>query len=100
MSSFVAIHFPVRTLARLLAVVVGIAVSLGGALVQAPFATAASDNARAKVVSSLVGAAQSTQRKFGVPASVSIAQAIEASRWGTSAVAKKANNYFDTPAVG
>ena len=80
--------------------VVGIALSLGGALVQAPSANAVSDSTRTKFIGSLVAAAQSTQRKFGVPASVSMAQAIEASGWGTAGVAKKANNYFDTRCSG
>lgn len=86
-----------RTLARLLAVFVVAALSLSSALVQAPSAEAVSDSSKTKFIASLVSAAQSTQRKFGVPASVSIAQAIEASDWGASAVVKKANNYFDTP---
>lgn len=80
---------------------VGIALSLGGVLVLAPSAEAVSGSGgKTKFIASLVSAAQSTQRKFGVPASVSIAQAIQASDWGTSAVAKKANNYFDTPCGG
>ncbi|MGC3992730.1 MAG: peptidoglycan-binding protein [Propionicimonas sp.] len=76
---------------------VGLALSLGCALVQTPPASAVSTSAKTKFISSLVTAAQNTQRKFGVPASVSIAQAIEASDWGTSSEVSKAKNYFDTP---
>jgi peptidoglycan hydrolase-like protein with peptidoglycan-binding domain/cell wall-associated NlpC family hydrolase len=72
-----------------------------GVLVSAPSAEAVSaSGSKTKFIASLVSPAQATQRKFGVPASVSMAQAIEASDWGTSAVAKKANNYFDTPCGG
>ncbi|MFT4110999.1 peptidoglycan-binding protein [Propionicimonas sp.] len=56
-----------------------------------------STSAKTKFIASLVTAAKNTQRKFGVPASVSIAQAIEASDWGSSSVVSKAKNYFDTP---
>jgi peptidoglycan hydrolase-like protein with peptidoglycan-binding domain len=63
-------------------------------------AVAVSDISRQKFISSLVSAAQSAQRKFGVPASVSIAQAIEASSWGTSPATSKAKNYFNTPCSG
>lgn len=77
------------------------ALSLGGALSSAPSAEGVSaSGSKTRFISSLVSAAQATQRKFGVPASVSIAQAIEASNWGTSAVAKQANNYFDTRCGG
>ena len=86
---------------RLLVLVVGIALSLGGVLVSAPSAEAVSaSGSKTKFIAGLVSAAQATQRKFGVPASVSMAQAIQASDWGTSAVAKKANNFFDTPCGG
>jgi peptidoglycan hydrolase-like protein with peptidoglycan-binding domain len=73
-----------------------VALTFGAALVQPPVANAVSASAKEKFVASLVSVAQSTQRKFGVPASVSIAQAIEASDWGTSAQVTKAKNYFDT----
>ncbi len=74
----------------------GLALVLGLALVQPPVANAVSSSAKSKFISGLVSVAQSTQRKFGVPASVQIAQAIEASNWGTSSVASRAKNYFDT----
>ncbi len=75
----------------------GLALALGLALVQPPVATAVSSSAKTKFISGLVSVAQTTQRKFGVPASVLIAQAIEATDWGTSTVLSKANNYFNTP---
>ncbi|MCB0912174.1 MAG: peptidoglycan-binding protein [Propionibacteriaceae bacterium] len=75
----------------------GLALALGLALVQPPVANAVSSSAKAKFISSLVSTAQKTQNKFGVPASVLIAQAIEASDWGTSSAVSKANNYFNTP---
>ncbi|MGV8909395.1 MAG: peptidoglycan-binding protein [Propionicimonas sp.] len=80
--------------------VVGMALSLGAAVVQAPSAEAIADSSKTKFIVGLASAAQSTQRKFGVPASVSMAQAIEASDWGASPVVAKANNYFDTGCSG
>ncbi|MFT4296232.1 MAG: peptidoglycan-binding protein [Micropruina sp.] len=47
-------------------------------------------------IKSLVGPAQQAQKDYGVPASVSIAQAIADSDWGTSSAAKQAKNYFNT----
>ena len=85
---------------RLLAVFVGIVLFLGSALVQAFPAEALSASGKTSFIASMVSAAQGAQRKFGVPASVSIAQAIVASGWGASAVVKRANNYFDTPCRG
>ncbi|MGH9641235.1 MAG: glucosaminidase domain-containing protein, partial [Terriglobales bacterium] len=38
--------------------------------------------------------AQSSQQKYGVPAAVTIGQAILESNWGTSALAVKTNNHF------
>jgi len=77
-------------------VAVSVALGLGLALVQPPVAEASSAGTRQKFIASLVSVAQTTQRKFGVPASVSIAEAIEASNWGTSAQVSKAKNYFGT----
>jgi hypothetical protein len=77
-------------------VTTGLALVLGLALVQPSVANAVSSSTKSRFISGLVSVAQSTQRKFGVPASVQIAQAIEASNWGTSTVASKARNYFDT----
>ena len=41
-----------------------------------------------------IGPAQASQRETGVPASVTLAQAILESNWGTSALSQKANNFF------
>lgn len=86
----------VTALPRLLSLAIGAALTFGLALVQPPVADAASVTTKQKFIASVAGAAQATQRKFGVPASVSIAQAIEASDWGASAQVSKGNNYFDT----
>jgi peptidoglycan hydrolase-like protein with peptidoglycan-binding domain/cell wall-associated NlpC family hydrolase len=83
-----------------LSVAIAVAVTLGCALVQSPSAEAVSASAKTKFIASMVTAAQNTQRKFGVPASVSMAQAIVASDWGTSSAVDKAKNYFDTPCSG
>lgn len=56
----------------------------------------ASENAFLRTV---VPAAQSAARKWNVPASISIAQAILESGWGSSALSRKANNYFGIKAV-
>nr|WP_300143631.1 peptidoglycan-binding protein [Propionicimonas sp.] len=79
---------------------IAVAVTLGCALVQSPSAEAVSASAKTKFIASMVTAAQKTQRKFGVPASVSMALAIAASDWGTSSVVAKTKNYFDTPCSG
>jgi hypothetical protein len=75
----------------------GAAMVFGLALVGVAPASAVTGNAKAGFIASMVAPAQKAQRQFGVPASVSIAQAIVASDWGTSAPAKQAKNYFDTP---
>jgi hypothetical protein len=80
-----------------LSVAIGVALSFGPALVQGAPAEATTSTSKTTFISSLVSAAQKTQRKFGVPASVSMAQAIAASDWGTSSAVSKAKNYFDTP---
>jgi flagellum-specific peptidoglycan hydrolase FlgJ len=45
-------------------------------------------------------AAQESQTRSGVPASVTVAQAILESDWGESQLAKVANNYFGIKATG
>lgn len=77
---------------------IGLAMAVSAVLIDTPAASAATTITSAKkaFIASLVGPAQNAQRKFGVPASVSIAQAIEASDWGTSPAAKAAKNYFNT----
>ena len=47
----------------------------------------------------VVPAAIATEREYGVPASITIAQAIAESGWGKSALAKQANNFFGIKAV-
>ncbi len=49
---------------------------------------------------SVVPGAQAAEKKYGIPASVTLAQAILESGWGQSALAKKANNFFGIKAVG
>lgn len=85
-----------KALPRVLSAAIGVALTFGAALVQPPVANAVSSTSKDKFIASLVPVAQSTQRKFGVPASVSIAEAIAASNWGASAEVSKAKNYFDT----
>ncbi|MFT3861970.1 C40 family peptidase [Micropruina sp.] len=72
--------------------------ALSVALIDVSGGTAAtvSASAKQKFIDKVVSPAQKAQRSYGVPASVSIAQAIVASDWGTSSVSDKANNYFDT----
>lgn len=88
----------VKTSLRVLCATLGFALVLGLALVGTPTAVAASTttNAKKSFIASVVSAAQQSQRQFGVPASVSIAQAIEASDWGTSKPATSARNFFET----
>jgi flagellum-specific peptidoglycan hydrolase FlgJ len=47
-----------------------------------------------EILHSVAPAAQAAQRKWGVPASVTLAQWIFESTWGTSKLATTANNYF------
>jgi hypothetical protein len=86
----------VLPLVRALSTVLGIALVSGLGLATAPDAAAASDAARKSFVSSLVTPAQSAQRQYGVPASVSIAQAAVNTDWGASKLADQADNYFNT----
>jgi LysM repeat protein len=51
-------------------------------------------------IAAAVGPAQESQRATGVPASVTIAQAILESDWGDSRLAWDANNYFGIKATG
>ncbi len=51
-------------------------------------------NSQEAFILSLVRGAQTSQRVTGVPASVTIAQAILETYWGTSFLAREANNYF------
>jgi len=52
------------------------------------------DHHKRQFIEAAAAAAQDSQRRLGVPASVSIAQAIHESYWGTSKLAREANNFF------
>ncbi len=49
---------------------------------------------RQQFIEAAAAAAQETQRRYGVPASVAIAQAIHETGWGTSRLAREGNNFF------
>ncbi|MFN0073371.1 MAG: glycoside hydrolase family 73 protein [Chloroflexota bacterium] len=55
---------------------------------------------RAGFINTVGQAARESQLKTGVPASVTVAQAILESDWGESALARDANNYFGIKATG
>ncbi len=69
--------------------------ALGGAAVftAAPEADAAEVNRQA-FIARVAPAAKASQAKVGVPASVTIAQAIVESGWGQSQLTRRAHNYF------
>lgn len=50
---------------------------------------------RDAIIKGLAPSAQAAQRKWNVPASVLLAQAIRQSAWGCSRVAREQNNYFN-----
>lgn len=52
---------------------------------------------RREFARSIAAAAQAAQKKWGVPASILIAQAGHESRWGKSSLARKHNNFFGVP---
>jgi peptidoglycan hydrolase-like protein with peptidoglycan-binding domain len=74
----------------------GIAMLFGLWFVSSPGASAVTATAKQTFLTSLVTAAQTAQRQYGVPASVSLAQAAINSNWGTSKLATDAHNLFDT----
>ncbi|HML50389.1 MAG TPA: peptidoglycan-binding protein [Propionicimonas sp.] len=80
---------------RLISAVVGMALVGGLSLTAAPSASAVTSSAKLSFISQLVSSAQAAQSAYGVPASVSIAQAAVNSNWGTDTMAKSARNYFD-----
>lgn len=86
----------VKRVLRLLSSVVSIAMLIGLSYVAAPSAQAVSASAQKSLIARLVAPAQSAQRTYGVPASVSIAQAIVNTNWATTGLAKKAKNYYGT----
>jgi LysM repeat protein len=55
---------------------------------------------KAQFIAAAVPPAQASQRQTGVPASVTIAQAILESNWGDSLLAREANNFFGIKAYG
>jgi flagellum-specific peptidoglycan hydrolase FlgJ len=57
------------------------------------------NNAQNDFLKLVVPAAQSAMRKFGVPASITAAQAILESGWGMSALARQCYNFFGIKAV-
>ncbi len=75
---------------------IGVAMIMGVSLAGAPSAGALTAAAEKSFIAKLVLPAQQAQQKYGVPASVSIAQAIQDSAWGTSKPATSANNPFST----
>ncbi len=60
----------------------------------APAARPAGRKSEQAFIASLAQPAQESQRITGVPASITIAQAILETYWGTSFLAREANNYF------
>ncbi|GEM_PF-2566110 len=54
----------------------------------------AATESQAAFILSIARAAQASQRETGVPASVTLAQAILETYWGSSRLAREANNYF------
>jgi LysM repeat protein len=52
------------------------------------------DRNKRQFIEAAAPAAQDTQRRLGIPASVTIAQAIHESYWGSSNLARNANNFF------
>jgi flagellum-specific peptidoglycan hydrolase FlgJ len=55
---------------------------------------------RRELIDSLGAAAQDSQARYGVPASVTVAQALLESNFGASGLTRKANNWFGIKAVG
>jgi flagellum-specific peptidoglycan hydrolase FlgJ len=60
----------------------------------------AATRAQARFIRAAAGAARRSERETGVPASVTIAQAILESAWGTSELARAHRNYFGLKARG
>jgi LysM repeat protein len=52
------------------------------------------DHHQRQFIEAAASAAQDSQRRLGIPASVIIAQAIHESYWGTSKLSRNANNFF------
>lgn len=82
---------------RVLSATVSAALALGLLSSVPSSAEAVSAASKKSFVTSMISPAQEAQRKYGVPASVLIAEAALRSEWGTSDPAKKAKNYFHSP---
>lgn len=80
------------TLKRWRAIFVALALAIGLAI--APNPTPASAMPAADFIKLVTPMAQASERQFGVPTSVSIAQAILESGWGESKLTKEANSFF------
>jgi peptidoglycan hydrolase-like protein with peptidoglycan-binding domain len=68
----------------------------GLSFVATPNASAASAATKKSFITSLITAAQTAQRQYGVPTSVSIAQAAINTNYGTTKLATSAKNLFST----
>lgn len=82
---------PTRAAASLLSMVLLLTLALVG-----DHAAEAVTSPQQALINKLVEPARTAQRSSGVPASVLLAQAIDASDWGDSKQATSAKNYFDT----
>jgi flagellum-specific peptidoglycan hydrolase FlgJ len=63
-------------------------------------APATGDSAQQTFINEIAPGAMATQRKYGVPAAVTIAQAINESGWGQSLLASQDNNLFGIKGTG
>jgi flagellum-specific peptidoglycan hydrolase FlgJ len=60
----------------------------------------ATTSSQAAFISEVAPGAMATQRQYGIPAAVTIAQAIDESGWGTSELATEAHNLFGIKGAG
>ena len=91
-------HHPVRSPARRR---VAAAARAPRSSAQAPAAAAANaSGAQQAFIEQIAPGAVATQQRFGVPAAVTIAQAIDESGWGLSSLATKDHNLFGMKGTG
>lgn len=88
-----------RVTGRSLGLLLGLLLTLGLALVPPAPAQAVSTRSRQQFIAKLAPLAQQAERRYGIPSSVLIAQAIAGSDWGRSKAAIKAKNYFNTGCI-